>query len=153
MFWSLPYIHFPLKNDGSPDHKPARWDEMNTQKFNQPQYNLHPRLLKILSREVTKRRLPGKRVRGFTEARAKFGDQSHIFRASPWYRGKPWYDWALVSYQRQGRGGITETRTYPSCFYGFVRFEHDDADIKVAVCRSTRPLGWDKNQDRFCVRF
>ena len=74
---------FPLKNDGLPDHEPARWDDMNTLKSSQPQYNLHPRLLKILSREVTRRRLSGKRVRGYTEARAKFGDQTHIFRSAP----------------------------------------------------------------------
>ena len=144
---------FPLMNDGSPDHDPPNWDDRNSLKSNQPEYDLHPRLLKMLSREVSRRRLPSKRVRGYTEARAKFGDQSHIFRASPWYRGKPWYDWALISYQTQGRGGNTGTRTYPSRLYGFFSFEHDDADIKVAVCTSTRPLAWEKNQDRFCVSF
>ena len=113
---------FPLKDDGSPDHQPPRWDNQNAQKISQPQFNLHPRLLKILSREVTKRRSSVNQVRGFTEVRAEFGDQLHIFRAGPWYHGKPWHDWALVSYQKQGRGGDVETRTYLARLCGFMRF-------------------------------
>ena len=70
---------FPLKKDSSPNYRPARWDGHDAQKLGRPEYKLHPRLLKILSREVTKRYLTVNEVRGYTEVKANIGDQSHIF--------------------------------------------------------------------------
>ena len=45
-----------------------------------------------------------------------------------------------------------ETRTYPAHLYGFMRFQEDN-NIKVAVCTSTRPLGWEKIKTDFVSGF
>ena len=52
---SLSYIL--MNKDKSPGHHQVMWDSYNEQKKQRPEYELHTRPLKILSREVTKRNL------------------------------------------------------------------------------------------------
>ena len=87
------------------------------------------------------------KVCGFTQVKAKFGDQSDIFRANPWYPGKPWYDWSLVSYQKQGQGEAVETRTYPARVYGFMRFQTDTNVKAVHSVHIDPPTRLGENQD------
>ena len=76
----------PLNDDGSTGHHRVSWNSHNKQKSTLSEHDLHPRLLKIWSREVTRRKVDLCRVKGYTEAKLNFGNDQCIFRAHPWYR-------------------------------------------------------------------
>ena len=90
--------------------------------------------------------------KGYTEAKISGDRVEHTFRAHPWYPGHPWYDWGLVVYQRPGRGGTSETKTYPSRIYRFAKIEGGD-EVCAAIRTSLRQITWEKVKKDFIANF
>ena len=60
-------------------------------------------------------------VMGFTRLKIECDDGEFLFRAHPWYQGKPWHDWAFVKYAEEDKHGNDCSIDYPSLILGFVQ--------------------------------
>ena len=65
-------------------------------------------------------------VMGFTRLKIECDDGEFLFRAHPWYQGKPWHDWAFVKYAKEDKHGNDWFIHYPSLTLGFVQLPDDD---------------------------
>lgn len=130
------------------------WGWANKKKKSRPEYKLHPTLLKILTRVLKKKKIATAKFNGHTEAKIRDDGVEHTFRAHPWYRGHPWYDWGLVEYRNPGRGGSSDTKTYPARIYGFAKLDgNGDEEIRAAIRTSSRPMSWEKVKKEFIADF
>jgi hypothetical protein len=62
---------------------------------------------------------------GNTTLTSHTSDGDCTFRAHPCFRGKPWYDWAYVSFIEENKCGDDQENLYPSKILGFVELPYD----------------------------
>ena len=91
---------------------------------------------------------------GYTQMTTQFEDRTHIFRANPYYKESPRYDWAYVEYaSKDPRTGLTtKTCEYPALVLGFVCLPGDD-QVSAVIRNSTNPVSWEQRMRDFVSHF
>ena len=84
------------------------------------------------------------------------GDEAVLYRASPWYMGLEWYDFAMVEFVDTNDA----VQTYPSLLLGFVEFPKghelsiDKECTNYAVVRTAKQkLEWKTVEEEFISKF
>ena len=87
-----------VDDDGDGGESIVKWNNEHKKKEACPRYKLHPDLLRVLYRESKAKNLSNCVISGATEMKMICAGVHCIFRAHPWFRGKPWHDGAYVEY-------------------------------------------------------
>ena len=136
-----------------------QWASKNKRKSATGKHSLREDLLEIIYDEVRSRKLTlPYMLTGFTEMKSKrlSGVTKTIYRASPYYKGKSWYDWAFVLYREKVSGRVQDTH-YPSLILGYIDLPNQNGtggtSSFAAVRSSIKPVKWETIKKEFVHEF
>ena len=140
-----------MGNNGLTGNHEVKWDYDGRSKKSSALFNLHPDLLRVLYREISKRGREGCFIVEFTKMRTECNGLKCNFHAHPWFNGAQWYDWGYLAYMIEDENGGEELKHYPSLILGFVQI--NDEEVKAVVRTSLEDLPWNKRLQEFVSSF
>ena len=75
-----------------------------------------------------------------------------IFRAHPWFRGKPCHNWAYVEYVDEDSRGKGFRKFFLSLILGFEKFQDDDK-VMAVVRTEKSDVPWEHTRKDFFSSF
>jgi hypothetical protein len=90
------------------------------------------------------------KIIGYTRAIVTFpsSNERSIFYSHPCYKGKEWYDWAMVYFEETNPFGENIETFYPLWLLGFI---NSNGTCEAVIQCSLNPLSWDNIQQNFVV--
>ncbi len=126
------------------------WLTGKAKKTNSGKYKLKKELVKCLIRKINDSTKNITMIVGHTRAivTSSNTNERSIFYSCPYYKGEPWYDWAMVHFEETNNLGEIVENYYPFRLLGF--FITNNTQEAVIQC-SVNPIQWDTIQQNVIV--
>jgi hypothetical protein len=126
------------------------WLTGKAKKTNSGKYKLKKELVKCLVRKINDSTKNITIIVGHTRAIVTSSNtyERSIFYSHPYYKGEPWYDWAMVHFKETNNLGEIVENHYPSSLLGFIT---TNSTQEAVIQCSVNLIQWDTIQQNFIV--